>query len=140
MSVESFLDTNILVYSFDSGNPEKCNRAKKLIASGLSGNSCISFQVVQEFCNAALRKFEPVMDGAALREYQDRVLFPLCTVWPDEQLYREAVLVRTDTGFSWYDSLIVASALRAKVLVLYSEDLQHGRNYSGLRIVDPFRN
>jgi predicted nucleic acid-binding protein len=89
--------TNILVYSFDSGNPQKCDCAKKLIAEGLAGNSCISFQVVQEFCNAALRKFEPGMDGAALREYQDRVLFPL-----------------------------------------YSEDLQYGRNYNGLRIVDPF--
>jgi predicted nucleic acid-binding protein len=138
MSAESFLDTNILVYSFDSGNPQKRDCAKKLIAGGLAGNSCISFQVVQEFCNAALRKFEPVMEGSALREYQDRVLFPLCMVWPDEQLYREAVLVRTDTGYSWYDSLIVASALRAKVLALFSEDLQHGRNYRGLRIINPF--
>ena len=139
MSVDSFLDTNVFVYSFDSRNPSKRDRARELIAAGLDGSACISYQVVQEFCNAALRSFEPAMEASALREYQDKVLFPLCTVWPDEQLFREAVHVRSDTGFSWYDSLIVASALRGRARILFTEDLQHGRNYRGIKIIDPFR-
>lgn len=40
---------------------------------------------------------------------------------------------------SWYDALIVAAAQQARCTVLYSEDLQHGAEYNGLRVVDPFR-
>ena len=49
-----FLDTNIIVYSFDETNPDKQTRAKGLIAEALlTGQGIISFQVVQEFINFA---------------------------------------------------------------------------------------
>lgn len=139
MSVEFFLDTNILVYTFDQTAPTKQNRARQIVQTGLDGSACISSQVVQEFCNVALGRFEPPIDATSLREYQDTVLFPLCRVWPDERLFRDALLVHVDTGYQWYDSLIVAAAIRSGARVLYSEDLQHGRDYRGVSVVNPFR-
>ena len=133
-----FLDTNIFVYTFDNSAPEKRERAKNLVRDALKGVGCISWQIIQEFCNVALRKFRKPMGAEELRDYQDRVLFALCTVWPEESLYREALAAGVETGYSWYDSLILVSALRSDSQILYSEDLQHGRKFHGLKIVDPF--
>lgn len=53
MSDRFFLDTNIIVYSFDSSQPGKQLIAKKLIQDALQNQSgCISYQVIQEFLNA----------------------------------------------------------------------------------------
>ncbi len=139
MSAEFFIDTNILAYTFDRENQPKRERASALVREALKGPGCLSWQVVQEFCNIAQRKFKVPLGTDELREYQEVVLFPLCTVWPNEALYREALTVKLETGFSWYDSLVVVSALRAGCAFLYTEDLQQGRVYRGMRIVDPFR-
>ncbi len=138
MNASFFLDTNILVYSFDSTAPEKRAAAQELVKRALDGQGCISWQVIQEFSNAALKKFIKPMPIEHLSTYIDRVLLPLCTVWPDERIYREALTVKMETGYSWYDSLIAASALRSGASVLYSEDLQEGRVLRGMNISNPF--
>jgi predicted nucleic acid-binding protein len=56
MNGRFFLDTNVFVYSFDSDAPEKARRAGGLIREALAARKgVISFQVVQEFFNVALR-------------------------------------------------------------------------------------
>lgn len=139
MNARFFLDTNILVYTFDLSAPEKCRRGRELVGLALQGRGCISWQVVQEFCHVAQRRFLKPIDRAALGEYQQQVLFPLCKVWPDETLYQDTLTIQADTGFSWYDSLLVAAAVRSGCPCLYTEDLQHDRRYRGVRIIDPFR-
>ena len=133
-----FLDTNILIYTFDSASLEKQAVSRNLVKKALSGEGCISWQVIQEFANAALRKFSKPMSCEQLKVYIDRVLLPLCTIWPDEQIYREALITKVETGYSWYDSLIAASAFRSGVAILYSEDLQDGRVLRGMKIRSPF--
>ncbi len=54
-------------------------------------------------------------------------------------LYHRALDVQARWRFSFYDSLIVASALQAGCHTLLSEDLQHGQKMEGLTVVDPFR-
>jgi len=49
-----------------------------------------------------------------------------------------AVPLARDHGLSFYDALIVASAIEAGCDILYSEDMQHGRTFGGLTIVNPF--
>ena len=73
-----------------------------------------------------------------LRDYLHIVLLPLCTVWPEESLYHRALSVGLETGYSWYDSLILVSALKSDADMLYCEDLQHDRVYMGVRIRNPF--
>jgi len=139
MSASFFLDTNVLVYSFDATAPSKRDRASALISSALGGEGMISFQVVQEFLNVALRKFERPMTAPQARAYHDGVLLPLCRVQSGPGLYREALMLHERWRFSFCDSLIVAAALEGACQTLYSEDLQHGQAIGGLTVIDPFR-
>jgi predicted nucleic acid-binding protein len=133
-----FLDTNVLVYAFGV-DARKRARAQQLVEAALkTHDGIISSQVVQEFLNVATRKFaHPMTNDDAIR-YFDQVLEPLCVVWPDADLYRRALSVRTRFQFSFYDSLVVAAALAAGCTTLYSEDLQPGQRVDTLTVVDPF--
>ena len=139
MSAEFFLDTHVLVYTFDRQEREKKTRATDLVERALaSGRGVISTQVVQEFLNVALQKFEKRLSFAEATQYLRVVLDPLCGVFPSLALYERALSVRDRWRFAFYDSLIVAAALEAGCEVLYSEDLQHAQRVEALTIVNPF--
>jgi predicted nucleic acid-binding protein len=131
-----FLDTNVVVYAFDSQAPEKRDRARAILRG--EQDWVVSWQVVQEFCAVALHRFKTPMQADELREYLDLVLLPRCRVWPSAELYRQAVGVQARSGYRFYDSLIVTSALQAGAQRLWSEDLQHGREFGELRVENPF--
>ena len=139
MNAKYFLDTNIFVYSFDKREPEKQNRAEALIGDALArGNGIISTQVIQEFLNVATRKFTKPMQLSQSLIYLNKVLNPLCQVVPDLELYRNALEVQDETGYSFYDSLILAGAIRGGCRVLLTEDMRGGLKIEGLEIVNPF--
>ena len=139
MSVKFFLDTNIFIYSFDESQPAKQARSLALIAEALhSGLGVISTQVIQEFLNVALRKFLVPLKPENGKDYLDKVLFPLCQVFPDVSLYRSALDIVKDTGYAFYDSLILAGATQAGCIILYSEDLSSGHQVGQVKIVNPF--
>lgn len=140
MSARYFLDTNVFVYCFDRQNRRKQQQAERLVAKALGDHlGVISTQVVQEFLNVATRKFASPMSLEESRAYIDTVLSPLCEVFPTIALYGEALSLQGDGGWSFYDSLIIASALEARCSVLYSEDMQDGQTIRGMKIVNPFR-
>lgn len=103
-----------------------------------SGTACISFQVVQESLNPALRKAQTPLSVDEMRKYLQSVLAPLYRVQPSLRLYHAALDIQTRHRFSFYDSLI-AAALEAGCKRLYSEDLQHGQRIEGLTIENPFK-
>lgn len=134
-----FMDTNILVYGFDSTAPRKKEIARQLIAGALATrNGIISTQVVQEFVSLALRKFAQPMSVAECRVYLQATLLPLCQYFPSLSSYDRALLIVQETGYHFYDALIVTAAVESGCRTLYSEDLQHGRVIQGLSIVNPF--
>lgn len=140
MSVRYFLDTNVLVYSFDGNEPKKRDTARKLVAQALqTGAGIISYQVVQEFLNVATRKFKRPMSQHDAHLYLSEVLEPLCAVFANIDLYASGLSLMERFKYSFYDSLIIASALRGECQILYSEDLQDGQSIEGMSIVDPFR-
>ena len=138
MSDRFFLDTNILIYTFDSSSPTKQQQAKQLVIKALQGQGVISFQVIQEFLNVALRKFKIPMSPSEAQLYLNQVLIPLCEIYPDQFLYQDLLMVHDRWKYSVYDSLIIVSALKAQCSVLYSEDLQHQHQIESLTIVNPF--
>ena len=139
MSDRYFLDTNVFVYSFDDTAPGKRRIADGMIAAaGADGAGAISFQVIQEFCHVAIRKFAPPPTLVDLRRYVTTVLAPLCQVHSSIELYRQALAVREQTGYSFYDSLILAAAAAAGCETLYTEDLDPGRSIAGVTIANPF--
>ena len=134
-----FMDTNVLVYSFDVTSPDKQRIAQGLIAESLrTQRGVISSQVVQELLHLALRKFARPMSIADARDYLRSVLTPLCHHFPSIDFYDRALLVQIETGFSLYDALIVTAAIEAGCSTLLSEDLQHGRMVQGVVILNPF--
>jgi predicted nucleic acid-binding protein len=139
MSGKFFLDTNILVYTFDQENPGKRERAGALVAKALTeSRGVVSYQVVQEFLNAAVRKFSKPLTLADAQRYLTVVLEPLCAVFASVELFHQALDLADRWRYPFYDSLIVAAALQSGCSVLFSEDLQHGQKIGNLRIVNPF--
>ncbi len=127
-----FFDTNVIVYAFlDIARRE---RSLDLIASG----GVISAQVLNEFTNVARRKRE--RDWTEI----ERAVSVIRARFPDvvpltADTHASALGLARDHGLSFYDALIVAAALEAGCDTLYSEDMQHGRRFGGLTVVNPFR-
>jgi len=139
MKDKYFIDTNILVYSFDDSQPHKKEIALALIADAQqSENGIISWQVVQEFLNVSTRKFKTPLKPDDAKIYLQRVLGPVCKVFPGVELYQSALEIMQQTGYSFYDSLILAGAMGGSCSILYSEDMQNGQQVNGVRIVNPF--
>ncbi len=140
MSAEDFIDTNVFIYHLDASDPRKQAIAERIIRQALTGgNACVSYQVIQECLNTALRKAQVALDIAQGRAYLETVLAPLLRVSASVALYRRALEVQARWGFGFYDSLIVAAALAAGCTRLLSEDLRHGQKIETLTIHDPFR-
>jgi predicted nucleic acid-binding protein len=140
MSDRFFLDTNVFVYTFDAGAQAKAKRSLDLVRQALdSGRGIVSYQVVQEFFNVALRRFTQPLSAAEAEQYLVTVFRPLLAIQSSAALYIEALRISEKYRIGWYDSLIVAAALEGKCGTLYSEDFQHGRNLEGLKIENPYK-
>lgn len=140
MSAEFLPDSNVLLYSLDLRVPAKRAVALTLLDRALVGRrGVISWQVVQEFLNVVLHKPAGLEPPEDLPEFLDRVLGPLCHVWPSVPLWRTTLGIQRESGYRLYDSLVVAGALEAGVDTLHSEDLQDGRRFGRLTIVNPFK-
>ncbi|MGD0632519.1 MAG: PIN domain-containing protein [Terracidiphilus sp.] len=139
MSGRFFLDTNIFVYSFDLSAAVKARKATELIRKALATQKgIVSYQVVQEFFNVALRKFAQPMKAADAEQYLGTVFRPLLGVHSSQALYAEALHLQARSGLSWYDSLIVSGAVQAQCDFLFTEDLQHGQRFGSLQVANPF--
>lgn len=136
-----FLDTNLLVYSFDKTAPAKQTIARQFIRHGLqTQQGIISTQIIQEFLNLAIRKFSPPFSIPEAREYLKSTLMPLCQHFPSMAFYDQTLLIQMETGYSWYDALVITAAIETHCSTLLSEDLHHGQIIRGLTILNPFRN
>ncbi|MGD0731659.1 MAG: PIN domain-containing protein [Terracidiphilus sp.] len=139
MSDRFFLDTNIFVYSFDQRADAKAQTATQLIRQALTTQKgVISFQVVQEFFNVALRRFSQPMKASDAEQYLSTVFRPLLSVHSSQALYAEALQLHARSGVSWYDALILSAAIQARCDLLFTEDLQHGQRFGALQIRNPF--
>lgn len=139
MNGRFFLDTNVFVYSFDASAPAKARRATELIRRAVAtGKGIVSYQVVQEFFNVALRRFAQPMTVAEAERYLATVFRPLLAVHASQSLYLEALRLCERYRLSWYDALIVAAAIEGQSSLLLSEDLQHGQRFDDLRVQNPF--
>ena len=139
MKDKFFIDTNIFIYSFDNSNALKQQKAIDIISSSLyNSNGCISYQVIQEFINTATQKFINPLNKDDCKKYIVTVLEPLCEVFSYVELFSDALDIKEGWKYSFYDSLIIAAALKANCNMLLSEDLHHGQQIRDLVISNPF--
>lgn len=133
----SFVDTNVFVYLFDSDSPAKQAIARELVA-GHSEKFVLSTQVLGEFFVAATRKLgSPLTPERAMVALENLHAFRVRSIHP--QLTLLAARRSMTSRLSYWDALIVESALEAGAGMLLTEDLQHGQMFAGLRVVNPFR-
>ena len=127
----AFLDTNLLVYA-QTDDPKGEAARQAILAGGV-----ISVQVVNEFTAVLRRKFR--LDWHAIAGAVADLRTALDPVRPvGIDTWTAAVALARQHRFSFYDSLILASALEAGCDTLLTEDLQSGRRIDGLTIVNPF--
>lgn len=139
MSDRYFLDTNIIVYAYESEDLNKQKIAKELIIKGVSNNTAsISYQVIQEFVNVATKKFKSPIKWSDCQLFIDRSLALIWNVNPNKELIYSAINIAERWKYSFYDSLIIAAALEAGCSTLYSEDLQHKQKIYSVQIINPF--
>ena len=137
MSARFFLDTNVLVYATDAIDPRKHTIGSELlIKANQTGLGVISYQVAQEWFNVALRKSG--LQRPAVETAYFSLIEPLWHVNSSQALTRAAWDLYQTHSISWWDSLIVCAAIQADCALLYSEDLQHGQTFSGVRVENPF--
>ncbi len=132
-----FFDTNILVYAFDEGEPEKREVSLGLIEEHLvGGDGMLSVQVLREFYSASRKLPRPLSDDKA----QEAVRYFAAFSPMPEDAGRVLGAIRRSRSldFSFWDALILEAALAAGADRLLTEDLQHGQAIEGLRIENPF--
>lgn len=132
----TFFDSNILVYAEDSADAVKQQKAISLILEhGRQRTGVLSVQVLGEYFSAVTRKLrlDPAVARAQVEFYSRfRVIEPtVVDVLGAIDLHRLH-------SISYWDSLIIRCAIQSGCSVLLSEDLQHGQNFDGVRIVNPF--
>lgn len=128
-----FVDTNILLYMFDSGSPVKRERARSLVREDPTSLT-ISSQVAQEFAASAPKLQLEGPDIARVMEP-----FAAFTFVPIQiAIVQRAVLCARDNQINFWDALIVEAAAEARCKVLWTEDLNHGQTISGVKIRNPF--
>ncbi len=130
-----FVDTNILVYAHDkkAGIKNKLAEAKLRDLWSAKLLPSISVQVLQEFyVNLSKKGFKQSLAEDTVTNY-----FEWDVISNDPSLLKDAFLLQKKYLLSFWDSNILASAIRAKASELWSEDFNTGQMYDGVLAVNP---
>lgn len=132
MKDKVFIDTNILLYLLSN------DKAKKIVSKEiLKSNHNISTQVLNEFSNISLKKFN--LSGFDIIEAIKKISEKTTVFIFNEETIIDAINLKEKYKLQYYDSLILATALENGCTVLYSEDMQHDQIIENqLKIINPF--
>jgi predicted nucleic acid-binding protein len=133
-----FVDTNVLVYSYDADAGIKHETARSILR-GLweSRTGVISTQVLQEFYVTVTRKLPKPLARHTARNVVDTF-----RAWPVHRPHVGDVIVASELEerhkLTFWDALVITSAQKSDARTLLSEDLQPGQRFGPLVIVNPF--
>lgn len=131
-----FLDTNLFVYAVSAAPDDAAKREVSREILG-EGNFVISLQVVQEFIHVVSRKARLGQTSEAIRQTAEMMLsFPLASLSP--ALVLKSLLLKERYKIQYWDAAILAAAAESGCHTLYSEDLSHGQDYEGVKVINPF--
>lgn len=139
MNSRVLIDTNVLVYAYDTAEPEKQQRAlavlDELVATRLAA---LSTQVLSEFVVTVTRKIQYPLN---MEQTYHRV-HNLLQSWPVLDVtgltVLEAIRGVTTHRFSYWDALIWATARLNQIPTVLSEDFNSGSTLEGITFVNPF--
>ena len=135
MQDKVFLDTNIIVYLYSIDEDDKRDVSFEFVNS----TDCVtSIQAMNEASNVWFRKHK--LSKNEIVKYLDEI----------ESICEDVMLVRRKTinfameikdryGYSFFDCLMLASAIEANCTLILTEDMQDGQIIDGtLKITNPF--
>ncbi len=138
----ALVDTNVLVYRFDSRFPRKQAVATDLLRRGLQQDAVrVPHQAILEFVAAVTRPLaagRPLLPPDDARREAEELLRQFVVLYPTESLVRTAIRGWATYGFGWLDANLWACAEEYGLTELWSEDFQHDRLYGTVRAINPF--
>jgi len=133
-----FVDTNILVYAYDKSAGEKHVVAKQIVEElWKERNGALSTQVLQEFFVVVTKKVKnPITFDTAFQIISDLKLWKVATIEVEDIL--EAIKFSQRYKISFWDALILCSAINLGCSIVWSEDLNSGQYFGKIKVVNPF--
>lgn len=132
-----FFDTNLFIYAMDPLDPALRGISTGLIGkASTSGRLVLSPQVLNECYRVLVHKRRLI--GATLAERYLSAFHGACTAPLDVTTHRMAIDIETRHRLSWWDCVVVASAIQANCTHFVSEDLNDGQVIESLTVVNPF--
>ena len=141
MASRTLIDTNILVYRYDSRFPDKRSIASDVLRDGIAeGTARIPHQAIVEFVAATTRGSpeDRLLDAADARREAEELMMQFPILYPDEAVLRMALRGAAAYRLSWFDAHLWAYAEVHGIEELLSEDFQHGRMYGTVTVRNPF--
>jgi predicted nucleic acid-binding protein len=141
--VAALVDTNILVYRFDSRFPDKQEIATENLRRGIAEDSIrVPHQAVVEFVAAVTRSDkngQTILPPQEAWREADEMLYQFDILYPNEEVLRTAIRGAATYQLSWFDAHLWAYAEVFSLPEILSEDFEDGRRYGTVRVVNPFR-
>ena len=130
-----FIDSNIWLYAFiESQDSKKSSFARSVIRNS---NIVISTQVINEVCTNLIRK--ALFPEDKIQNLVDSFYNKYSIIEFSREILHKASAIREQHRFSFWDSLIVSSAIYSESKVLYSEDMHDGFTIENTKIINPFK-
>ncbi len=133
-----FVDTNILLYAV-STVPEERSKSRVALLTLENEDLALSVQVLQEFYVQATRGVEQdrLSHEQAILLIESFLRFPVQDM--TLKLLRTALATKERFRISYWDAAIIEAAREMGCDTILSEDLNHGQDYGGVRVMNPFR-
>ncbi|HEY3966181.1 MAG TPA: PIN domain-containing protein [Planctomycetaceae bacterium] len=136
------IDTNVYVYALDDDEPDKQAKAETLfqrLLAGTGGSAVLMWQVAGElWSNLRKRESAGRIDAGDVEAHFRNFLTMFPIVVPTKRAIEGYFDLRSRFSLSHWDTMLLAACKEAGITVLYSEDLDPGTDYDGLRVVNPF--
>ena len=135
------VDTNVIVYSLDAGDPVKHAKTQALLSGLVAGSTptILPWQVAGELLNW-LRRWQAAgsVSGPDVEAHfgNTLALFPLAI--PTAKVFPKYFDLFSRFSLSHWDCMLLAACHEVGVTTLYSEDMDAGTDFDGLRVVNPF--
>lgn len=137
-SQREFVDTNVLVYAFDSSAGPKHEIAEQLLSRLWdAATGCLSVQVLQEFFVTVTKKVAlPLTVDEASERVREFAAWRVFAPTVDDIL--AAIELQKQAQLDFWDAMVVQAAAESACGILWTEDLNDGQTLRGVRISNPF--
>jgi predicted nucleic acid-binding protein len=133
------LDTNVIVYACDPGEPTKRDQAAQVLRFlEQAGNGRLSVQGLSEFVSATTRRLRPPLTAAEATQQVERLMLSFTVFDLTPMVVLEALRGVRDHHLAYYDAQVWATARLNQVPVIFSEDFNPNATLEGVRFVNPF--